>query len=60
MYGLITGMQESVQLINSLFECLKKENNDMISHIKDLGEETNDIISDLKVDFSTLEKKLMV
>ena len=30
----------------------------MISDIKDLGKETNDLISDLKVGFSTLQKKV--
>ena len=34
-------MQKIVQVITSLFECVKKENNDIISNIKDLREETN-------------------
>ena len=33
----ISCMQEIVQVITSLFECVKKENNDMISDIKDLS-----------------------
>ena len=41
---------------NFTLDCLKKENNDMISDIKDLMEEKNDLISDLKVHISTLEK----
>ena len=36
----------------------EKENNDIISHIKDLREETNDFISYLKDNISTLEKKI--
>ena len=51
-------MEEIVQVLTSLFECIKKENNDMISGIKDLREKTSDLISDLKVDISTLEKKM--
>ena len=50
--------EEEVQVLTSLFECLKKENNDLISHIKDLREEVNDLISDLKDDISTLEKEV--
>ena len=42
--------EEVVQVLTSLFECLKKENNDIISDIKDLREEANDLISDLKDD----------
>ena len=51
-------MLEVVQEITSLFECVKKENNDMISYMKDLRDEKYDIIYDLKVDISTLEKKV--
>ena len=50
-------MQEIVQVITSLFECVKNKNNDMILDIKDLMEEPNDIIPDLKIDISTLQKK---
>ena len=53
---IVSCMQEIVQVITSLFECVKKENND-ISDIKDLREEKCDLISDLKVDISTLEIK---
>ena len=35
-----------VQEITSFFECVKKENNDMISDIQDLREAKNDFISD--------------
>ena len=51
-------MEEIVLVLTSLFECIKKENNDMTSNIKDLREETNYLISDLKVDISTLEKNI--
>ena len=51
-------MEEIIQVITSLFECVKKENNNMISDMKDLMEKTNDIFSDLKDDISTLEKKV--
>ena len=44
---LISSMEEIVQVLTSLFECVKKENNYMISDIKDLREETNDLKSDL-------------
>ena len=50
--------EEVVQVITSLFECLKNENNDLISNIKDLREEVNDLISDLKDDISTLQKEV--
>ena len=33
-------MEEIVQVLTLLFECVKKENNNMISDIKDLREET--------------------
>ena len=46
---IISRMEEIVQVISSLFQCVKKENN-MISDIKDLREEINDLISDLKDD----------
>ena len=52
---MISGTEETVQIITSFFECVKKENNDIISNIK---EETNDLISDLKVDISTVDKKI--
>ena len=50
--------EEVLQVLTSLFECLNKENNDMISDIKYLREETNDLISDLMADISTVEKKV--
>ena len=50
--------EEVVQVITSLFECLKNENNDLISNIKDLREEVNDLISDLKDDISTIQKEV--
>ena len=43
-------MQQLIQVITSLFECVKKEINDMITDIKDLRKETNDLISDLRDD----------
>ena len=51
-------MEEKVQVLTPLFECLKKENDDIISDIKDLREEANDLISNLKDDISTLEKEV--
>ena len=57
---IISSMQEIVLIITSLFECVKKENNYMISDIKDLRKKTNVLISDLKINISTLEKKLTV
>ena len=36
-----------IQVITSLFQFIKKENNDMISDIVDLWEETYDLITDL-------------
>ena len=41
---IISGMEEIVQVITSLFECVQKENNNIISDIEDLSEETNDLI----------------
>ena len=38
---IISGMEKIFHEITSLFECVKNENNDMISDIKDLGEEKN-------------------
>ena len=52
-------MEEILQVITSLFDCLKKENNDMISDTKALREDTYEFITDLKVDISTLEKKVV-
>ena len=46
-------MAEIVQVLTSLFECLKKENNHLILDKKDLRKESNDIISDLKAGIST-------
>ena len=51
-------MQEIVQVITSVFECGQKENNDMISDIKDLRGETNNLISHLKTGILILEKKV--
>ena len=48
-------MEEIVLVLTSLFECIKKENNDMTSNIKDLREETNYLISDLKADSLNVE-----
>ena len=42
----------------SLFECVKKENNYIISDIEDSREKINYLISDLRVDISTVEKKI--
>ena len=42
---IISSMQEIVQVITSLFECVQRENIDIISDIKDLREETNDLIN---------------
>ena len=50
--------EEVVQVLTSVFECLKKENNDINSDIKDLREEINDLISDPSDDNKTLEKKV--
>ena len=44
-------------MLNQLFECLQKENNYIITDIKDLREETIDLISDLKNEISTSKKK---
>ena len=51
-------IQNQVLKIISLFECVNKEIYDMISDINDLREETNNLIHDIKVDISTLEKKV--
>ena len=40
-------MEEVLQIITSLFECLKKGIDDTISDIKDLREEIKVFISDL-------------
>ena len=53
-------MEEIVHVSTSLFQCLKKEGDDIISDINDLGEENNNIISDLKDNISILEKILTV
>ena len=50
-------VEEVVLVLTSFFECLKKENNDIISDIKDLREEINDLVSNLKNNISTLERK---
>ena len=54
----VSSIQDIVQIITSLFECLKKENNDLISYIKELREEVNDLISNLREDISTIEKEV--
>ena len=51
-------MEKIVQVITSLFKCVKNENVNMISDIKDLREVKYHIISDLMDDISTLEKKV--
>ena len=51
-------MEEVVQVVTSLFECLRTENNDIISDVKDLRKEMDDVISSYKDDISTLEKKV--
>ena len=55
---IVSSIQEIVHLITSHFECVQKDNNYMISDIKDLMEETYDLISDLRVDISTIQKKV--
>ena len=50
-------MEELVKVLTSFNKYLKKENNDIISDLKDLREETNIWISDLKDNISMLEKK---
>ena len=50
-------MEEVLQIITSLFECLKKGIDDTISDIKDLREEIKVFISDLQDDISTSNKK---
>ena len=52
-------MEEILEVLTSLFECRKKENNDIISDTKNLREETYDIISDAKHYISTLKKKIV-
>ena len=54
----VSSIQDILHVITSLFECVKKESDGMISNIKDLREETYDITSDLKYDISTLEKEV--
>ena len=54
----VSSIQDILHVIASLFECVKKESDGMISNIKDLREETYDITSDLKYDISTLEKEV--
>ena len=51
-------MEEKVQVLTPLFECLKKDNNDMILDIKDLMAGSNDLISDLQGDISTLKNEV--
>ena len=54
----VSSTQDIFQIITSLFECVKKESDDMISNIKDLREETYDLTSDLREDITTLQKKV--
>ena len=54
----VSSIQDILQMITSLFECVKKESDDMISNIKDLREETYDLTSDLREDIPTLQKKV--
>ena len=54
----VSSIQDILQIITSLFECVKKESDDMISNIKDLREETYDLTSDLREDITTLQKKV--
>ena len=51
---IVSSIQEVI-VITFFFECVKKENNDMISNIKNLREETNYLISDLKADSLNVE-----
>ena len=51
-------VEEIIQKITPIIECIKKKSDDMISDVKDLRIEVNDIISDLKNDISYLEKKV--
>ena len=51
-------MKEIVQVLPSIFECVKKENNDIDFSYKRFKGRKNDLISDLKADISTLEKKI--
>ena len=61
VFKIFSGIQEIVQVITSLFECIKQKNNDTISDIKDLREETYDLTSDLKMYiFQFYRKKLTV
>ena len=59
---IISSMQnQSFQVIPSnhfLFDCVKKESNDMISDIKDIRVETNYLLFDVNVDISSLGKKV--
>ena len=57
---IVSSMQEILHVITSLFDYVKKEDNDMNSDTKDLRDDTYELISDLKVDISTLEKMLTV
>ena len=47
------GMEEVIEVLTSLFECLNNENNTTISDIMDLWVEINYSISDSKDDIST-------
>ena len=47
---IISSMEKIVQVITSLFKCVKNENVNMISDIKDLREVKYHIISDLMDD----------
>ena len=51
-------MNEIVEVFTSLFECVKKENNDINSDIKDLRDETYVWIYNFRLDISTLENRV--
>ena len=55
----MSSIQDILQIITSIFECVKKENDDMILNIEDLSENTYTLTFDLKEDISTLQKKVV-
>ena len=54
----VSSIQDILHVITTLFECVKKESDGMISNIKELREETYDITSDLHDDITILQKKI--
>ena len=42
-FNSVSSIQDIVQIISSLSECVKKVSDDMISNIKDLRGETHDL-----------------